>query len=205
MARQQHTDSADTVEKIIEAAHAILETEELTSISLRKVARQASLSAGTVTYYFASAEALWEACLEAHFVRVERFLAGYVREVAEGCPAREVFSRAAHDAYRFALQERPMLRLILAMSARRGGLSGRQRQQSLSNLRRLATLLTEGQEVRIVLGIQSLVFAYARFACASIEDRLAMTGAATEADADEIIAAELASFAAAVLLPSTRG
>jgi AcrR family transcriptional regulator len=201
--RKPHADSADTIERILAAAQATLETDELAGISLRKVARRAGVSASTVTYYFSTADVMWEACLEAHFGRVIQFAAPYWAEVEAGAAVSGVLARAAYEGYYFALQERTMLRLLLAWTARRGGLTGRHREQTTSNLRMLATRWTQPENVtRVVLAVQSLCFAYSRFACASVEDRLALTGEKSVSAADKTIAEQLTSFAVSLMLPT---
>src|SRR4051794_825808 len=111
MARKRETDPAETVERIVAATHAVLDREGLEAISLRKVAREAGMSAGTVSYYFTSADALWEACLSAHYERVDAFALRYFAELESERPAHETLRAAVRDAFYFALDERTMLRL----------------------------------------------------------------------------------------------
>jgi AcrR family transcriptional regulator len=205
VARKRQADSAETLERIINATHAVLENEGLDAISLRKVAREAGVSVGTVGYYFTSADALWDACLEAHYERVHAFALRYFVALEQGGVAREILPAAVRDAYFFALDERPMLRLVLALSARRGGLSDRHRERRAAMLRGLAARWPPtGLGRDLVLGFQTLVYATARYACSSVEERLAVTGAATEAAADEAIARHLAQSAKMLLLPAGR-
>jgi AcrR family transcriptional regulator len=200
MARKEHSDPAQTVRRIIAATHTVLLREDLDSISFRKVAREAGISPGTLSYYFPSADALWEACLEAHYERVFAFAQRYFAELDSGRSPREILPDAVRAGYHLALRERAMLRLVLALSARRGALSDRLQERRLTTLHGI-TQRWPAVERRddLLVCCQTIVYACVRYACSSVEERLAITGKPSEDQADEAIAAHLASAAAALL------
>jgi AcrR family transcriptional regulator len=205
LARRPEADSGETVERILAATHAVLDREGVQAISLRKVAREAGLSVGTLSYYFPSAEALWEACVDAHYVRVEAFALRYLASAASEASPRDKLREAVRAAYTFALEDRLALRLVLALSARRGGLNMQHQHHRAATFRALAALWPESERpADFALRAQTLVYACTRYACSSVGERLVITGAPTEEAADAAIADHLAEAAVELLFSRER-
>lgn len=126
MVRPKNADSEETWNRIIDAAR-----QELISdagggidVSVRQVALTAGVSLGTIHYYFPTKEALLEACLDAYYVAL-RELAGELAERvgrATRETARDELDDCLRRTYRFALSERPRLKLRAATNTQRGHL-----------------------------------------------------------------------------------
>lgn len=121
--RPKNADSSDTWDRILAAARSVLGEAEESEISLRDVARTAGVSLGTVHYYFASKEALLEACLDQYYERLGALALEVAKDLSEATRenGREVIERGLRRIYRFAVSERHQLRL----RARTNGMRGR--------------------------------------------------------------------------------
>jgi AcrR family transcriptional regulator len=125
MVRPKDADSEETWNRIIAAARQeLVDDEGNIDVSLRQVALTSGTSLGTIHYYFPTKESLLEACLEAYYVALAE-LAGDLAERTGRCTretAREVIDDCLRRIYRFALSERPRLRLRAATNTQRGRL-----------------------------------------------------------------------------------
>lgn len=200
MAREKNADSAATIERILAAAHVLLDKGVPDELSVRRVAREAGLSVGTVAYYFPSHEALWDACLEAHDERLEALVIQLVASMHGAARPDEIVRAAAREFYAFAYAERAMVRLRLASVLRIGGLSDRKREIRTALVRRAMEALPHEDKTALSLAVQTLVYACARFVCASAEERRATTGCDTDEEAHRSIAKHLGDFAVRLLL-----
>ena len=126
MVRPKDADSEETWNRIIAAARQELVDDEGGGIdvSLRQVALTAGTSLGTIHYYFPTKESLLEACLEAYYVALGELAGDLAERTGRGTreTAREVIDDCTRRIYRFALSERPRLRLRAATNTQRGRL-----------------------------------------------------------------------------------
>lgn len=124
MTRPKNADSEETWQKIVDAALEVMANDENDGIdvSLRDVATRAGVSLGTIHYYFATREALFEACLDGHYAGLDALVQELGGEVArsEPKPNRALLESCLRRIHRFALQQRPRLRLRAATNAARG-------------------------------------------------------------------------------------
>lgn len=202
--RPKDADSAVTLARILTAARTLVDQNGPEALSLRGVARHAKMSAGTVSYYFSSLEELCEACLDEHYERLGEVAKRHLQEIGNGKEIREVLQDAARALYTFAVTERALLRLQLATHAQRGGLKARRREGHVGPLLRAVgdNLMPFAALKHPSLKIQTLVYASMRFATASPEERCLFTGAATDDEANRIIADHVADLAVLLLLPA---
>lgn len=202
--RPKDADSAITLARILTAARTLLEENGPEALSLRGVARHAKMSAGTVSYYFASLEELCEACLDEHYARLAAVAKQHLDEIGKGKPIRDVLQGAARELYAFAVSERALLRLQLATHAQRGGLRARRREGHVGPLLRAVgdNLVPFASLKHPSLKIQTLVYASMRFATASPEERCLFAGVSDDSEANRIIADHIAELAMLLLLPA---
>lgn len=126
MVRPKDADSEETWNRIIAAARQELVDDEGGGIdvSLRQVALTAGTSLGTIHYYFPTKESLLEACLEAYYVALGELAGDLAERAGRGTreTARDMLDDGLRRIYRFALSERPRLRLRAATNTQRGRL-----------------------------------------------------------------------------------
>jgi AcrR family transcriptional regulator len=199
--RPRDADSEQTHGRIMEAARLLLEERGPDAVSLRGVARRAKMSVGTVSYYFSSREELVETCLDEHYQRLIAIASRHLDELAAGKGLADVIRDAARELYFFAFSDRALIRLQLITHAERGGLRPERLQGFHAKLlrtisARAGALITSP---RPWLTIQALVYAVARFATASSEERRLFTSAATDHEANEVIADHIADLAVRML------
>jgi AcrR family transcriptional regulator len=126
MVRPKNADSEETWNRIIDAAKQELVSDSSggIDISVRQVALTAGVSLGTIHYYFATKESLLEACLDAYYVAL-REIAGEIAALLAAATretARETLDGCVRRVYRFALSERPRLKLRAVTNTQRGHL-----------------------------------------------------------------------------------
>jgi len=126
MVRPKDADSEETWNRIIAAAKQELVDDEGGGIdvSLRQVALTAGTSLGTIHYYFPTKESLLEACLEAYYVALGELAVDLAERTGRGTreTGRDVLEECTRRIYRFALSERPRLKLRAATNTQRGRL-----------------------------------------------------------------------------------
>lgn len=193
MARPENADSARTFERIMRSARTIVRARGADELSFRRVAAEASVSVGTVRYYFSTTEELIEALLDPWYRALEDLeesMAQVVAEVSEeGAPA--AIGRAVRAAYQltFARREEVALRSANPSSRRMLYL-----QSFLDRATPVLVSLTGRSEAEVRLIYQSITFAIVRWATATDEERCLVTGADPEA-AHELIEQHLVDLA----------
>jgi len=123
MARPPDADSAETYERILDAAlDEVCATVPRNGISMRKVATRAGVSLGTLQYYFEHKTGLLEACLDAYYERLDALGRSLVAQAAQE-PEGDVSVLVAHAVrsfYDFIHAERPLIELRRVTNALRG-------------------------------------------------------------------------------------
>jgi AcrR family transcriptional regulator len=125
VARPRKADPARTYDAIVDAARALLFSEEGVSpdVSMRRVAAAAGVSQGTLSYYFPTKQDLLEACLDEYYARLAKLVDELSSHAASGpCDARALVARAVRELHRLELARRRELRLRRITNAERGGL-----------------------------------------------------------------------------------
>ena len=126
MVRPKNADSEETWNRIISAAREELINDENGGIdvSVRQVALTSGVSLGTIHYYFPTKESLLEACLDAYYVALRDLAGDLAERVSQGTRenARGLIDDCLRRIYRFALSERPRLKLRAATNTQRGHL-----------------------------------------------------------------------------------
>ncbi|MEM9068273.1 MAG: TetR/AcrR family transcriptional regulator [Myxococcota bacterium] len=171
------------VDRIVGAVHSLLVSGGARAVSYRSVAKQAGLSAGTVTYYFASRARLLEAALDRYHDRVD----ATVRALVSG--PRFKPSTCARELTRYVFQNRSDVRLRLASLLDGWGLPIQRRVFANRLLAKVSHYewredWTE-EEKRIV--IQGLVYAAQLFAALSAEDLEAIVGVDDYEEASDLV------------------
>lgn len=113
MARPTNADSARTVETIITAALAVIaESRRVDDLSLRQVAQRAGVGLSTVQYYFATRDALLDACLDGYHQRLTALASELVTELsAQTRPVHEQIEHTVRTFFRFAQREKTLIQL----------------------------------------------------------------------------------------------
>jgi AcrR family transcriptional regulator len=113
MARPPNADSARTVDSIITAALAVIaESRRVDDLSLRQVAQRAEVGLSTVQYYFATRDALLEACLDGYHQRLVALaneLSASLEQAGDGRAAQ--LEKTVRAFFRFALREKTLIQL----------------------------------------------------------------------------------------------
>lgn len=111
MARPPNADSSRTIDNIVSSALALLdESRRVEDLSLRQVAQRANVGLSTVQYYFATRDALLDACLEGYHQRLVSLAEALVAELSAS-EIHVVIDKAVRAFYRFALRERTLIQL----------------------------------------------------------------------------------------------
>jgi len=187
MTRSRDADPAETIESVVAATRKVIEDHGADGVSFRRVAKQAELSLGTVTYYFPSREALLESALDGHHawlvVERERRLA----QLVGGEPLRDVAADAIRSVFREMCRQREALRLRRLVTLQRGELAKGRREESLNPaLEAFAVAWSARGNIspgKARLVAQSLMFAVGRYALLSDQERMEVTGTAEPAAA----------------------
>ncbi|APR88356.1 hypothetical protein A7982_13705 [Minicystis rosea] len=127
MVRPKNADSEETWNRIIAAARQDLTHDEsgAIDISMRQVALTSGVSLGTIHYYFPTKEALLDACLDAYYASLRELAVELATRIGQGTRenGRALLDECVRRVYRFALSERPRLKLRARMNTQRGHLS----------------------------------------------------------------------------------
>ncbi len=166
MARPTNADSAQTYDQIVRAVLEVLEETGIHKLSVRAVAARAGVSTGTVQYYFVSKDELLEACLDEYYER----LSEEGRQLLALVPTdgRDIIEMGARRLFRFAVRERRLVELRLAMNSSQGQLHPRRQPEFMGTLiRSVAKALAPHVEVSegdTRLAVQAMAFMVVRFA-----------------------------------------
>ncbi|MEM9694638.1 MAG: TetR family transcriptional regulator [Myxococcota bacterium] len=185
MPRRAGSDSADTVDRIVEASRAILVHRGASGLTFRAVAAAAEVSVGTIAYYFPDRTSLVEACLDAHHDWGAELVARVVRCHQEGAPIEAVVEEAVRAGHQALIADRETLRLRRIVALQEGELAPRRRVQALEPAldAAAAVLAARGiprKEARLMC--QSMLFLVARYALLSDEEICTIV---QESEADE--------------------
>lgn len=206
MARPPNADSAVTYDTIRDAALALLEADGVRGVAVRGVARQAGVGVGTVRYYFASTDAMLEACLDgyhAQLIALEDRMLAVIRSSPTPQAAVTDGIRAAYEL----LAARPALvRLRLLLSSRSGGLAKpRRTRERRSFLDKTSALLSElvgkpVDDVRLI--VDSLVRVIGSYAACSDAEASDITREADPATARARLHDHTIAMCQALLFPT---
>lgn len=197
MIRPKHPrDSAETFERIVDSAMALIANEGAKELSLRRVASASGCSLGTVQYYFPSKDSLIDSCLRRQNdtlrLRGERMLA----EIASGKQPLDAVVDFVNDAFHHCCESRQLvrLRLIAIMQGDRLTQDGQERFLYLE-ARRLGDLVAtavplEPSEARLVA--QSVSALVARYSAFDPEELCSVVGTPRHADAIAAVEKHLA-------------
>lgn len=179
-------EQAHNIDRILEAARALLVERGVRSISYRAVAQRLSMSPGTVAYYFSSRQQLLEAVLDRHH---DRFAALTEPVLSMGPVELHAAVQKVRVLVRFAFASRADIRLRLAAWIERWALSDRRRtvMDQMLHASAAAYGASTWSEWERRIAMQALVFSTQIFAASSAEDLRAITGAATEDEARELV------------------
>ena len=180
MARPKNASAVETRRRLVGVAGELFATRGLGDVSLREIAKAASVTAPAVIHYFGSKEALYEECIEALYAR----LADLRGEIAESISGAKDFDGALDAGVRavfgVARRNQSAIKLLLRHVADTGEIGTERREKQLlpfldqgASLFAALTGRTEA-ELRIVL--QSIVFLVGRWAVASPREVQAVTG-----------------------------
>ncbi len=180
MARPKDSDSAATYDAILRAAQRVVADHGLGAMSFRRVAKEADLAIGTVTYYFADRAELIEACLTDYYDALERLALPFVARLAQGGePAHAIVEEGVAAIARHAFDHRGAVRLRLLANAEGGELSPTHRKRFATPLLAkvspfLAKLTRDPIEARLC--IQSVNYAVTRYAAMTDAELTEATG-----------------------------
>lgn len=123
MSRPRNADSAETYDRILNAALQIVRETGVTKLSMRAVAAGAGVSVGTVTYYFDDRDSLLEACLENAYRWIDQALSEALGTIAgAGGDMGDAIERVARQLFRHARANRELLRLRISTTMGQGAL-----------------------------------------------------------------------------------
>ncbi|MCB9554517.1 MAG: TetR/AcrR family transcriptional regulator [Deltaproteobacteria bacterium] len=119
MARPVGANSELTHQRILEAAEQLFTGGDPSDVSLRKIARLAEVSVGTIQHYFGSRGELYQACIDRFYMRMDDEVAQLMRDVQQ-LPTAELISVAVRRMFRFACAERGAVRMRMEAVVRTG-------------------------------------------------------------------------------------
>ncbi len=197
MARPPDADSAETYDRILQAAVDEIRTASPpTAISMRKVAERAEFSLGTLQYYFPKKDTLLEACLDEYHQRMKALGARLITEALSAKPprtGRALIEPPIRAFYRFVREEPSLLQLRLITNTVSGELPAHRRMPMLGSLiGSAAKVLAEhvGIEAEdIPLTVQAVSLALTRFALMSDEEREVLAGTTDDTRFEEYLVA----------------
>jgi AcrR family transcriptional regulator len=179
MARPTNADADATRRRMLGSAVALFADRGLGGTSLRDVATEAGVSLAMVHHYFGGKDDLYEACLAATYDELSAMQGELARELSASAPLGELFARAVGTAYRFALEHRTAVRLLVRAAVSSGELNPRGRKLLLGSLDLVSTAVAArlgrpAAELRLPL--QSVVFLVARYAAQADAETAAVLG-----------------------------
>ena len=184
MSRPVDADSATTYDAIVAAALDVLaEHGHPDQVSLRQVARAASVSLGTIQYYFVNKNELLEACLDGYYLRMSSLLSRLA-----GMAGRDDFESSsafveevAREAFQWARSERGLIALRVATNTTRGELHPERQANVMGTMNReVAKWLAphvQLDDLQTRLAIQSASAIMSRMAVLSTSEAENLTGA----------------------------
>ena len=227
MSRPTNANAEETRRRLIEIASTHFSAHGTAGTSLRSVARDASVSLAAIHYHFGTKDQLYEACMATLYCSLADGLA----------PMRELFTRLSaqvdeasidartftvmlddlvRDAFRFAREYSPQLRLIMRPLVEHGEMDARWRETTLLPFFEHATQALAAVTNRPIteqrFAVQSVVAVGMRYALSSPRELAQLNGLvavtdevdeATEALAIEATADQLVFLARRMMLDPT--
>jgi AcrR family transcriptional regulator len=186
VARPVDADSAQTWNRIIAATLELLDGgADVARLSTRKVAERAGLSPGTLQYYFATKDDLFEACLEQHYERLSALAAEMIAATTAAETSDDVVEGAARRMYRFVRAERAFISIRVLTNATRRELHPARQPEFLGTfLRQVAQVLSAHvgiAELDVRLSLLSLSGIYQRLALLTEDELFVLTAHRDEA------------------------
>lgn len=181
MVSSHNENATEMVERIVAAARDVVRQEGAAALTIRRVARATGQSVGTVGYYFASKQALIDACLDPQNELVFAQI-GVLRQRlgAEGADVPLLFAQAVRLMFSIHRSMRETLRLRMLTLLQQRELPDRTRSTFMhSALDQLGVALSEALEVDIVtarLYVQSVSTLVMRYALFLPDDLAAVVG-----------------------------
>ncbi len=182
MARAKDADPAATHDAIVAAALELLaEVDHPSQLSMRRVAQRAELSLGTVQYYFASKDALVEACLDGYHDRMGVLGQALIAKAMDPGSDRDGFiAHAVREMYRFIRRERAAVGLRMAATVAQGELAPERQEELLGAFIAAAAAalapFAKVSEFDARLSIQAMATMMVRFARLSDGEVASLTG-----------------------------
>lgn len=168
MSRPKDSDSEQVHRRLLAAAKQLLEAGGPRAVTLRKVASEAKLTVGTVSYYFGNREELLEAVLDEPY----RALAALQQQLVSGVDAEKdsaaYIEHCVRTTYRFALDWKGAFRLNVLTILDRGIMHPRRQRTVHLPFLDFASLRFAGltgiapDQMRMI--VQSTVFMVIRYA-----------------------------------------
>ncbi|MEL6341368.1 MAG: hypothetical protein AAFP04_03745 [Myxococcota bacterium] len=190
MTRTSESNSETTIDAIVDAVSRLVGVLPIVKISFRRVASEAGVGLGTVTYYFPTRERLLEAALE-HYYRNNRVLRDSLiaaLQSSQPLSLEQRLSRIARTVYLDFYDRRHWLALEQFVLHNQGGHSAVRREYWLGPSLDLAASALEplidlsASDIRIA--IQSLIYSAVRFATMQREELAAILGVPASEVAD---------------------
>ncbi len=183
-------DERHVVDRILEAARAILERGDLSQLTFRAVAREAEISVGTLAYYFVSRAELLEALLDPHHDAFAK-RAAPVLGLEQG--EIGVHLDEVRALVRFAFENQANVRLRLATWMQSWGLPPDRADASSALLAKATEKLQSSRwsrEERLV-ALQLLVYGTQHFAALAPDELARVTTLTSEEDARALVEATI--------------
>jgi len=205
MARPVAADAEATRARILSAATALVAERGIDGTTVRDIAASGKVSLATVLHYFGSKDGLHQAVVKAMDRELETLRADLLTALRPGSSAADVIDAIVRRAWAFARAHQVAHRIVLRTVLAEGGMP-RERIESvmlpaLDDATGILSSVLGVDPLRARLTVQSIVQLSARYAIASDDELLAVTGATTADDADRRIADHLVDLARGLLMP----
>lgn len=112
MARPVAADAEATRRRILFAAASLFSEKGSAATSMRQIARAASVSQSTVHHYFGTKDGLYHACIEAMYRELSALEQRVLTELTTASSMRAALDAGIRQAWRFACEHRPAVRLM---------------------------------------------------------------------------------------------
>ena len=157
----------DTHDKILEAAHQLVDELGRQALSFRKVAARAGVSVGTVQYYFSSMDQLLDALTDPWHDGLTRILKSTVEALPTAGDREGLLLDMCGELYRLAVEHRQLLLTRRLDTLERGELMSRRQQPARRWIRdgsAMAAAMVGGDPLRwqlTMMAIEHLIVGFA--------------------------------------------
>lgn len=180
MARPINANADETKRRILTAASQLFADGGFEGTSVRQIAAGADVSLGMIRHYFGSKDGLYQACLASAWSIYERVGAAIDEGLGAGGDPTEVLASTVRQAYRFALEQREALRLVMWTQLERSeAATPTNRTVMVPFIQRTAEVLAErtGQApAHLALTLRTLVMTVTRYGITDVEELAALVG-----------------------------